>query len=104
MNKIILTALLLITGTAMATETTERLLVLVDGLPMGEMERPNCDLRQERCKAIPSWAVGKAVGIDRDCGYVSVKGLATCLGVKVHANVEDGVIFISTDKNPGFRS
>jgi len=88
----------------MAIAASEQLLVLVDGLPAGVLERPDCNLREETCKAIPSGAVSKAVGIDRDCGYVSAKGLAECLGVKVRTNVESSMIQILTSKNPGFRS
>jgi len=104
MCKIIITAALLLTGCALATDAPEPLLVLVDGLPVGELDRPDCDLREETCKIIPSGALGKALGIDRDCGYVSATGLATCLGIQVRPNVESGMIQILTSKNPGFRS
>jgi hypothetical protein len=104
MNKIILIVLLLVTGAATAKETSKRLLVLVNGLPLGEIDRPNCDLREETCQVIPSGAIGQAIGIDRDCGYVNATGLAACLEIDVHPNVEGGVIQILTRwSDPGFR-
>ncbi len=69
------------------------LLVTVDGIPVGEL-RPGCDLRDELCTGIPSGAIARAIGMDRDCGRVNAVELAECLTIEVIPNLDGGRLIL----------
>ena len=82
----------LLTAPVLVAETPS-LLVTLDGVPVGEL-RPRCDLRDELCTGIPSGAIARAIGMDRDCGRVNAVGLAECLTIEVIPNLDGGRLIL----------
>lgn len=71
-------------------------LVTLDGAPWG-MLRVTCDLQSPDCRVLPSHEFAASLGIEGDCGMVSVYELRDCIGVRVDANPDGYIVRLRTD-------